>query len=223
MTFSDYMIIYFSAGAPFAVFAFLQRSNRSLVLRLAYSAVTSLAWPVTATIFIYHRFFHTTETPEHVLDHRIQGIRDRMEQSIRRDGVAISVQEWRQTFERYIGLTLAIAEMEDQSDSHELFEVAGNKNGKLGTVCLNRRNRSRLLFHHTDARNEFLDALIRAGRRRDSLDLAIELADLLNDADALSDLMAMRAEQKSVRTPVIDMEQEVWNPPTPKPHIANRV
>jgi len=48
---------------------------------------------------------------------------------------------------------------------------------------------------------------------------------LLDDADALADLATMlgRTEQISGKTPVIDMEQEVWNPPTPKPHIANRI
>jgi len=148
-----------------------------------------------------------------------------MEETIRRDGVTISIHEWREIFERYTGLSVAVAKAEDNSDVHELFEVAGNKNGELGTVCLNRRNRSRLIFHHTDARNDFLDALIRAGRGGDSLNLAIELATLLDDADALSDLTAMRgyAEQKPGNSPVIDMEQEVWNPPTPEPHIANRI
>lgn len=225
MTISDFMIIYLSVGAPFAVFVFLQKSDIDLVPRSAHAAIALLAWPFLASVFVYRRFFQGSETAGQALDRKIRSIRNQIEETIRRDGATISIHEWREAFERYIGLSLAIAEAEDHSNVHELFEVAGNKNGKLGTVCLNRRNHSRLIFHHTDARNDFLDALIRAGQGRESLTLAMELVTLLDDADALSDLTTMRghAEQKSGKTPVIDMEQEVWNPPTPKPHIANRI
>ena len=225
MTVSDYIIIYLSAGAPIAVFAYLQRTSIFPARRFIYSAVALLIWPVIACVWIYNRFADNTETQKQAVDRKLQNIRNRIEETMRRDGAVIPIHEWRQIFERYTGLSLAIAEVEVNSDAHELFEVAGNKNGKLGTVCLNRRNRSRVIFHHTEARNDFLDALIRAGRGRDSLDLAIELATLLDDAEALADLAAMagRTEQKPGKTPVIDMEQEVWNPPTPKPHIANRI
>jgi len=225
MKVSDYIIIYLSAGAPVAVFTYLQSANVPLVRRFIDACITLLVWPVIATVSIYRQLVDKSETTEQMLDRKIQNIRNRIEETIRRDGAAIRIHEWRQTFERYVGLSLAIAEVEDRSDAHELFEVAGNKNGKLGTVCLNRRNRSRLIFHHTDARNDFLDALIRVGQGRDSLNLATELATLLEDAEALADLTAMagRTEQKSGKTPVIDMEQEVWTPPTPKPHIANRI
>ena len=225
MTVSDYIIIYLSAGAPVAVFAYLQRASVPLLRRFIDSAAAMLVWPVVAGVWIYHRLADDAETPERAVDRKIQTIRNRFEETIRRGGAAVPIHEWRQTFERYVGLSLAIADPEDNSDVHKLFEVAGGKNGKLGTVCLNRRNRSRLIFHHTEARNDFIDAVIRAGRGRDPLNLAIELATLLDDPHALADLTAMagRTEQKSGKTPVIDMEQEVWNPPTPNTHIANRI
>lgn len=225
MTVSDYIIIYLSAGAPVAVFTFLQKANVRSAGRFINSAVALLVWPVIAGVWIYHQLSDNTEMPTQTLDHKIQNIRNQIEDTIRCNGSVIPIHEWRQTFERYTGLSLAIAETEDNSDAYELFEVAGTKNGKLGTVCLNRRNRNRLIFHHTEARNDFIDALIRAGRDQDSLNLAIELAALLDDPHALADLTAMagRTEQKSGKTAVIDMEQEVWNPPTGKPHIANRI
>ncbi|HTK27819.1 MAG TPA: hypothetical protein VL327_14740 [Pyrinomonadaceae bacterium] len=225
MTISDYIIIYLSAGAPFAVFAFLQRKGRSLARSFAHSIVAFLAWPGIAAVSVYRQFFYRSETPEQALDRKVRNVGDRLEEMIRQNSDAISIHDWREKFDRYVGLSRAIAAGDDQSEENELFAIAGNKNGKLGTVCLNRRNRSRLIFHHTVARNDFLDALVRAERGRDSLDLAVEIATLLDDADALADLATMlgRTEQISGKTPVIDMEQEVWNPPTPKQHIANRI
>ena len=227
MTISDYMIIYLSAGAPFAVFAFLQMSDAPLVRRILTAAGTMLVWPAAAAIWIVRRFRGIEPFGFESADKncRIHNIANRLERSIVGNGSAVSLYEWREIYERYTGLSFAIAEAEGNSDDNELFEVAGNKNGKLGTVCLNRRNRNRLIFHHTQARNDFLDALIRAKCDGDAFGLALELATLLDDADAAADLKSMRGplEQNPGRTPVIDMEQEVWNPPTPKPHIANRI
>jgi len=230
MTISDYMIIYLSAGAPFAVFAFLQMTDAPLVRRIVTAAAVMLVWPVAAAIWIVRRLRGIEhpfgfELADKSRDSKIHGIANRLERSILGNGSAVSLYEWREIYERYTGLSLAVAESEGMSDDNELFEVAGNKNGKLGTVCLNRRNRNRLIFHHTQARNDFLDALIRAKCDGDALALALELAALLGDADAAADLKSMRGplEQNPGRTPVIDMEQDIWNPPTPKPHIANRI
>ena len=227
MTVSDYMIIYLSAGAPFAVYVFLQMSGTPLVRRILTAFGAMLVWPVAAAIWIVRRFrgiepfgFESADKSR-----RINSLANSLERSILGNGSTVSLYEWREIYERYTGLSLAVAEAEDNSDDNELFEVAGNKNGKLGTVCLNRRNRNRLIFHHTQARNDFLDALIRAKCDGDAFGLALELAALLDDADAAADLKSMRGplEQNPGRTPVIDMEQDIWNPPTPKPHIANRI
>ena len=230
MTISDYMIIYLSAGAPFAVLAFLQMPDAPIVRRIVTAAAVMLAWPAAAAIWMVRRFRGLEhpfgfELVDKSRDGKIHGIANSLERSVLSNGSVVSLYEWREIYERYTGLSLAVAEADGNSEDNELFEVAGNKNGKLGTVCLNRRNRNRLIFHHTQARNDFLDALIRAKCDGDALGLALELAALLDDADAAADLKSMRGplEQNPGRTPVIDMEQDIWNPPTPKPHIANRI
>lgn len=233
MAISDYIIIYLSIGAPFAVYIFMQAAKLSVGRRLLKSSVTLAAWPVFASISVCHKFgmgefWPESLSQEQILDGKIREIRNNIEEIVRGTSPAFSFFEWRNTFERYTGLAKAVAQSQNEIPEMELFGIGGQKNGRLGTVCLNRRNRNRLIFHHTQARIDFVDALIDSVGIHESgaaLRQAIELSDLLGDIDATRELTAMLVvrEQNSGKTPVIKSEQEVWNPPTPKPQPANRI
>jgi hypothetical protein len=233
MRVSDYIIIYLSLGAPFAVYFFLQSADVAIKRRLINSLITLFAWPVFATTRMVltlgkDSFWLTRTGREEILDEKIRIIRNEIEEHIRETQPICLLYEWRDAFERYTGLAKAVAQSQNETAEMELFAIGENKNGKLGTVCLNRRNRNRLIFHLTHARNDFVDVLMQIidlDAEGAVLRRAIELSEVLEDADATRELTAMlvRPEQNSGKVPVINLEQEVWNTPTPKSHAERTI
>jgi hypothetical protein len=116
------------------------------------------------------------------------------------------VYEFRETIERYIGLTLT-----DQSNAagkprrgrRVSPRRANVSNVELGAICLKRRNRNKLSLHQTEARKDFLfltDQLLKAGSDEENLEQsAIKLVSILKDFDAQNELEKMFARSEGRR------------------------
>lgn len=178
MGFFDIFIVYLAFGAPFAVFDYLQRNN----LLRAFGVF--LFWPPTAFRLLSRRFrsgsAHTDVDPE--LDARAKKVFAKLQKEM---GGEIGAIEFRDTFDRYVGLSLEICRDEHpfETKSSELLRVSGRENSPAASASLNRRNAVRLARHHTDARERFLE-LIERSQEFNALVLALELTTLVGDADA---------------------------------------
>lgn len=88
---------------------------------------------------------------------------------------------------RYAGLSLAV--LNDQADSVDpvksllQFSEAGSR--ELGSICLRRRNRQRLVHHQTSAGEDFAAAVaeirLKTDDQKSFKNLALELSEILRD------------------------------------------
>lgn len=168
MTISELLVIYFSAGAPVAVYFYLQnraQPNRKKIWRL--TVFTFLFWiPAAARLLFANEIFRKNNFPDCALEfsppveseEKLRLLQKRLEKILQSSGGAYSVFEFRETLERYVGLTLA-AHAATGDGNEEFFLVSKNKNHALAARCLARRNLERLQFHRISARADFLQAI----------------------------------------------------------------
>lgn len=131
-----------------------------------------------------------------------------------------AVYEFREIFERYVGLSVAIipAGTEAGSNESELHRLTGHKNPRIGSACLSRRNLVRLLKHRDQAREDLYRMLVRISGLPESLSiagvLAGELADVLRDSTAKSELNRIFAEtpQTDEQSAVSESGRDIWKP-----------
>lgn len=146
---------------------------------------------------------------------------------------AVAIYEFRETIERYIGLTIANQPKMSGTDEPEaeIFRLSQASNLKLGSICLTRRNRKRLSFHHTEARKDFLYLIEQLSKfnlddsKKFTLQhLAIELIEILNDAEAQIEIEKMFAGsmQTGNRASVRKSEKDLWKPEIRKPLAAKQ-
>ena len=141
-----------------------------------------------------------------------------------------SILEFREVFERYVGLT-AETLVNDGEIASPFGEIMpdSDENEKLNGICLNRRNRRQLEFHQIRARNDFLTfaaELSDGGDRADGFEhLAIQLSTLLLDSEGLEALKIdqISASQSDAEPSVIDLESEVWPSKAHRQSAAGRV
>ena len=182
MTILDLLIIYLACGSPFGVYQ-LTRDDEKSDRWMAVAAF--LVWPVFLVKFIYERLSPRAPTKKEQIDRIISDL----EQLAFSDMEAASIFEFREAFDRYVGLAESLAQDEpSQGPMTELIGVSGRELDEATTECLNRRNYRKLTFHLTIARNEFLDLVRRVERDETkgpkAAALTLELADLIGDIDA---------------------------------------
>jgi hypothetical protein len=218
MNLYDFLIIYFACGAPVGVYYFLQNRHRSDRQKLLLK--TFLAFAVWMPFLWKHfrdRFknnFGGGRFSDAKLEEKIRGARARLEKSLAETNPNLSIYEIREVFDRYASLTLSSqiddADHQSASKARELFQIAGHNNSELAAICLERRNRKELIFHHTLARADFLDLLV----GNEKLAAAIEFVSLLNDAQAKEAIEKMQ----TVEEPFVkNTEKQSWNSETHKP------
>jgi hypothetical protein len=122
-----------------------------------------------------------------------------------------SILEFREVFERYVGLTaeMLAGDCEVGSPFAEISQHS-QENSKLNGICLNRRNRRQLEFHQIRARNDFLTFAAELSGEFEHL--VIELSSLLLDSEGLEALKIdqISASQSEAEPPVNSLESEVW-------------
>lgn len=203
MNIFDAIIIYLACGAPFGVYHFLHHREKVDMGPLTLKALLEwVIWPASAVKMIGgSRLFSgrskTNFDPLSELDagqdEKVCEIQKSLEQVFFQGSgpAAISIYAFREVFDRYAGLSLALRAGDNapSATQAEIFRAADHGNVELAAICLNRRNRSLLVTHHTRARENFIDTLDRlAGspsERTDTWILVNELAVVLDDIGAI--------------------------------------
>ncbi len=237
MNLIDFIIVYLACGAPFGVYFYLQNrfKNNSEYFWLKIFPAFAF-WIFYALLIIRQsKFFKSSgkinfnkfTLAETVTAEKLCSVQKTIEKILVESESKISLFEFRQTIERYIGLTLSI-----QSDNtaiseqeKELFRVVNEKKEKsieTSAICLQRRNRKRLAFHHTRARLDFLQLI---GNLFDSIsdtknfeNSVTEFANLLNDFTAQKNLEKLFANNLQTDSPpsVKQSEKVVWKTEIPE-------
>ena len=230
MNWIDFTIIYLACGAPFAVYYFLQNKTVGSSVSWLLNCLVLLLWLPFAIFlltknrqnFFSFNFFNksltTTENGQQIYLYQKQ-----IEKVLLESDLDISIFDFRETAERYAGLTLA-AQCEPGKDwGQEIFRVSGAEQLELGTICLQRRNRKRLAFHQSEARRDFLQIIERLTVSISDAKIlehsTLETVKLLKDATALEALEKMFARNlQTGKLPSVEYsENDLWNPQEHKP------
>ena len=216
MTVTDLTLIYLSVGAPIAVYETLQ--NRGpLTPRRALSAVFAfLVWPAAAFRLLRRYldrssnaiFFGGSSDTDEQTERKIDFLREELKSIATSEHRGSSVFEFREFFDRYVELTLAInPKYLNRKIPNELFRVSGREEAELAEICLKRRNRAKLSRHQTKARESFLeyiDDFPDRSQRGAAAAKALELAFLVNDGTAAGRL-------DEILKSADETENVVWN------------
>lgn len=191
MNLADLLIIYFACGAPFVVYQFTahhKARNAKAILKIIWHICL---WPVYAVLLLNARLFAKDGRDETVHDRHIKYLRSEIEQLAFANGSAASIFDFREIFNRYVGLSEA-ANTVSTNVTDDFFEIAMVENKPLASACVARRNREKLAFHQTSARNDFVDLISDLTiDHSELLQLAIHLAAQVNDQVAVDDLNAL--------------------------------
>ena len=234
MNFIDLLIIYLACGAPFGVYYLFQNHAQANTRFLRIKTFLNfIFWIPFAFSLLYgnknlRKFLHKlaeTNSSEVKADETLQCYQKQIEKTFSESDLKISIYEFREIIERYVGLTLVnsadAAEIGEREK--EIFRVSDIKNVELGAVCFMRRNRKRLSFHQTRARKDFLhliESILDARSNRVRLELsAIEMVNSLKDYEArkILEIMFANSLQSDTRQTVKKREKDLWRTETHRP------
>lgn len=214
MTILDLLIIYFACGSPFGVYQLTRDDGARSGYEKWRAAAAFLFWPALFAKFVYERVASRGISTRD----RVEKIKAELERLAFSDGETASIFEFREAFDRYVGLSESLSQ--DGTTRYpitELLSVSGRELDEATTECLYRRNHKKLKFHLTIARNEFLDLVGHAASHEttgmSAAALWAELADLVGDIEAKDQLAEV-----SVASP--DAERSHKERPW-KPHISS--
>jgi hypothetical protein len=225
MNIFDFFIIYLSCGAPFGVYHFfLNRKKLTSTSLYVKSFLTVFVWIPYA--FILLNDFATKRTLANQFarkaqsDARLFEIQKLLLQLQADSKEKISVFEFREILERYAGLTECCSTFDDTPNAAEveIYRISLRKNSHIAANCLHRRNRHRLEFHQTNAREDFLQLISKLKSSVSDTEklqhLAIELAKAVNDPETVDsiDQIFRKTPQSSKVFNVSKVENDVWNP-----------
>ncbi|MEJ7846537.1 MAG: hypothetical protein WKF92_00435 [Pyrinomonadaceae bacterium] len=223
MTISDILIIYFSFGAPFAVYEFIQE-RQTLTFRVAFiTAFRFLFWlPLLAHLSFTKILksagrddFAEIHDSDAELDKDIRNVQSAVADRFRLTARHISIHEFREILERYAGLSLLVKHQTSGAAKIDtgIFAAAGHKDPRLATVCIERRNRERLIRHHINARADFLKVIkecLFADEKM--LPPVIRLTELLEDLPAMELLLADLRTRIFNITAISESGDDLWLP-----------
>lgn len=234
MTYSDLLIIYLAIGSPTAVY-YVLRSGRDLSLKTISRMIPALLlWPAYTIWLLTHsrtaghpenRFLSDHASLDAARSKRVDGIRAEMEKKIREQRPEHSLFDFREVFERYVGLTTAVAaDISDDPSPFADLTSGTSEEAKLNAISLNRRNRRLLEFHQIQARNDLL-SLAEQIADQEFDRLAAKLGALVRDDELVKSLRVERigSVQSGERTLVISLENEVWTSETGRQSVASRL
>jgi hypothetical protein len=237
MNLYDFLIIYLTCGAPFAVYYFLQHrfvlNSKSLWLK---TILNFLFWQPLA-----YRFLQNNRTLKNIsgkffiknsdlnVEKDLHIIQKHLEKIIIKNGTKISVYELREIFARYVGLTIACQTETKarQTARYEIFQITGHNNSELAEICFERRNRKRLLHHQTQARRDFLKVFSELFESHPETEkpgkLLIKFSTLLNDSvgqNLLNELIEQKAQINEALSVKI-ARKDLWKLEPPKPSTTD--
>jgi len=227
MTLPDIAIVYLSVGSAVGAHHYF-KSDRAIRKRRRVRAsvmLVVLLWPPYLLFLAYRRLsnrlskskFAEIPQSDSFIRPDIRALQRQLESFLVSDDRGIELFSWRNTMVRYAGLMTA-ASKESRVERIDFLELDPTPSIDTQHICLNRRNRERLLRHRNSARTEFLSMLSlllenaesskKAGRT------AIEFAKLLNDEEAIFWITKILDSIKQNRRaiPVKEMENRTWIP-----------
>lgn len=240
MSLFDVLIIYLACGAPVSVAYYFQNraQNKKRIVPLAFFVF--LAWlpfilklsfnDKNRFLKLFYKFNGKLDSSSD-FEKSIFLIKKQFEDIIFESGFMMSVFEFREIFERFVGLVIAV-----QNESRtpilaeeNIFQISGSKNTELSAICVRRRNRKRLVRHQIEARRDFLQLLkqliVFHSEKQKLGDLAIEFVTLLDDIEsknAVNDLL-IETSKPSNRFAAELSEKILWNKETHRPAPAEQI
>jgi hypothetical protein len=185
---TDFLIIYFALGAPFAVYAITRRQPLTNVSVIPTIFARSFFWPLSATVWFVKWMIADPAVAQYSKEERIDHLRVRIEAMAFGGRSTPATFEFRNMLERYAGLTLSLDS--GTPYSHPMLALRRHTS-KASAACIYRRESRRVTFHQQKARREFLDfvrSLHAIHPECDAIGTASELADLLGDTATLKEL-----------------------------------
>lgn len=241
MNLTDYLIIYLACGAPFGVYYFLQNRTKSDSSKLWLNTLITFAFwiPIAFRLLRENKIlnksvnlkFDVALTLDAIQEKKLNLIQKQFENFLPESSLKISIYEFRETIDRYIGLTLANQSHSKKASitDKEFFRISENKNIELAAICLYRRNQKRLSFHHIQARQDFLHFINELSEfsehKKIVSNLAVEFVKILNDLEAntLLEKMFMKSSQTDKYFVVKQLEKDLWNTEIHKPLPINQI
>lgn len=162
----------------------------------------------------------------------IDNIEKEVAQILLAENINVSIFDFRETFQRYAGLTLALQNVDnfesEAGNEKELFRAAGNENVELGAKCLRRRNLNRLKFHQNLSRADIvkmfgaINAEIGASESfRLSVTTFFKLLDEIDAEDMIGEIFGSSS-QTINDFAVRNKEKDLWRPREDKQLSASR-
>ncbi|HEX8289237.1 MAG TPA: hypothetical protein VF556_14655 [Pyrinomonadaceae bacterium] len=240
MNIFDFLIIYLACGAPVSVYLHFQ--NRRLYSKQSWlkTVLYLVFWiPFFVQIILKSRMFkdflkfslNSKKKLDIDKDNQVLLVQKKIENILSENDANISVYEFREVFERFVGLTKASANYKNEPFEHEkeFFRVSKKGNQELSSKCLHRRNQKRLYFHHTEAEKDFLQMITRISdsviEQAELRRTTIELSTLLNNSKIRAALTEMFDSKSQIipKTAVKDLEKDLWMPELHKPPAVNHI
>lgn len=233
MTFTEFLIVYLSIGAPFGVYYFLSHRPVSFGLTFLIKTVCVVfGWCFFAVYLIFRGFqnnYDARSELDSIGENEVEKTTRKLlaaYSEISPTERSVSFFQFREIVERYAGLTV---ELNDSAESNgfnnELFIIAGRENQdlQLANRCLRRKNMQRLKAHQIQARGDFLrifenfNETAMANSLESLFAKAEQLAFLLTDNATVNLLNRIKSEterQNSSLASSRKKQEELWNTPS---------
>jgi hypothetical protein len=239
MNLRDLLIIYLACGAPFGVYYYLQNRHQTetkiLFLKVVFRFVFWIPFAVQMvarkSLFtnLYNNGFDKHPNLDAKKESVLEEIKKYFESLFLENDFSFSIYEFREIFERYVGLSLENETSEISPAEQEIFRISNHSNKKVAEICLNRRNRIRLSFHQKLARRDFLEIVGKivenAAEPEKILIKTLALADTVKDEETrrLVENFAEESLQTTDQTNVRNWEKELWRPDKHKPFTDSQI
>lgn len=229
MTFTEFSIVYLSIGTPFGVYYFFNNrsGNPNFAFWLKTAGVVFFWCAYAALLSLRHsqKITNTGAFSDSITENEIEKAARSLLASyseIPPNDKIFSFFEFRETVERYIGLTSTLQPSTGEADyKNELFTIDGRKNQDLllANRCLQRKNLRRLKAHQIQAQSDFLHIFenlnyqeFHGNNLEKLLSAAILLTDSLDDSAGAAALNQIKREIERQNSGVgASAKKEVWN------------
>jgi hypothetical protein len=241
MNLRDLLIIYLACGAPFGVYYYLQNRNRTetkflwlkSLLRFVVWIPFALQMVARTSLLtnLYNNGFDKSSESDAKRELEIEEIKKYFENIFSPETLSFSIYEFREIFDRYVGLSLEVqAENDEISPAEsEIFRITNHGNKKLAEICLNRRNRKRFTFHQKLARRDFFEILHKfvekSAEPQNIFAHSAKLTALLKDFEAqkIIENLSKESLQTIAQQNVRITGEELWKSDKHKPLTDNKI
>jgi len=152
MNIYEAIIIYLAAGAPLAVLYFLRNRRKNSPQRFIGTFGSWIFW-FPGLLFKFFSQLPDLDNKYGQFNNLDAEIGKRVREILNSSRSYRAFPAFRTSLERYseLGLAYISSDSPISGIEDELFEIAGHGNGNIGSVCLRRKNRSKLAIHQANA------------------------------------------------------------------------